>query len=175
MHILEMKTKTKNRTYFNWLKPKNWGIVKVYRDLENFIDWKQTINQEEANKKSNYNRWKLERTKLYDVYTIISLEDADANLSENIKRTKVIEMLNPLHRYLDEELGFAGNLACEFNQFEDEEGNPTLSYLIVYRFIFEKLSLKWIIIFLLKIGILVFLIIKFDLITQLYTWLSSLI
>lgn len=160
---------------FNWLKPRNWGLVKVIRDFENFNDWKRIIKREEADPKSKFNKWKLERTKLYDVYTIVNLDDADANLPEAIQRTKVIESLNPLHRYLDEELGFAECLNCEFNQFQDDKGNLTLSYLIVYRFNFNKFSVKWLLKFVVITGGIIFVILHFKLIPLLISWVSSLI
>jgi hypothetical protein len=169
-----MKTKTKIKTrnhMFDWLKPRNWGIVQVYRDFENFADWKRVIKREEINRNSKYNQWKLSHTKLYDVYTIVTLDEADAQLPEKIQRVKVHESVNPLHRYLDEELGFAECLSVEFNQFDDDAGKPTLSYLIVYRFIFNKFSLKWLFKFLLFWGIIIFVIVKFDLIA----WVSNLI
>jgi hypothetical protein len=170
-----MKTKTKNNKFLNWFKPRNWGWIKVYRDFENFADWRKTIKREESDLKSKYNLWKLERTRLYDIYTIISLEDADANLTEAVKRTKVIETLNPLHRYLDDDLGFAECLNVEFNQFEDDEGKPTLSYLIVYRFNFKKFSLKWIAKFIIINAALIFVILHFNFIPLLIAWVSSLI
>ena len=115
-----MKT---NKTMFNWLNPKNWGIVKVYRDFENFGDWKRIVKREENDPNSNYNRWKLSRTKLYDIYTVISLDEEDAQLPEIIQRTKVLESLYPLNRYSDNDLGFAECLNIELNQFEDD-GKP---------------------------------------------------
>jgi hypothetical protein len=148
----------------NFLNPKNWGIVKVYRDFENFNDWKHIIKREEKNSLSLYNKWKLERTKLYDIYVIVSLDELDDQLPEAVKRTKVVEMLNPLNRYLDEELGFAECLTCEFNQFEDDKGNLTLSYLIMYRFLFNKFSLKWIAKTFLILGIILYLLIHFKII-----------
>ena len=168
------KNMKKNNGLLNWFKPRNWGWVKVIRDLQNFADWKRIIKREEFNPKSNYNKWKLQHTKLYDVYIIVTLDESDLPLPEIVKRTKVLETLNPLNRYLDEELGFAEYLNCEFNQFEDDKGNPTLSYLIVYRFIFNKLSIKWILKFLIIIGILMFIIIKFKLISLFITGVSSL-
>jgi hypothetical protein len=159
----------------DWIKPRNWGLIKVYRDFENFSDWKKTIKKEQSDPKSKFNKWKLQRTKLYDIYITISLDESDDPLPENVKRVKVLESLNPLNRYLDEELGFAECLTCEFNQFEDDKGKPTLSYLIVYRFIFNKFSLKWLIKFIFKLAILIFFIIRFDLLISLFTWLSNLI
>lgn len=145
------------------IKPRNWGIVKVYRDFENFADWKRIIKREENNSNSKFNRWKLARTKLYDVYLSVSLEDGDEKLPESVQRVKVMETLNPVHKYLDEELAFAECLNCEFNQFVDEKQNPTLTYLIVYRFNFNKFSIKWLVKTLLILGVLTFVTIKFAL------------
>jgi len=158
---------------FSWLNPKNWGIVKVYRDFENYADWISTIKKEEKKPHSLYNKWKLKHTKLYDVYIVFSLEDVDTQLPEVVQRTKVIEYLNPLNRYLDEELGFAECLTCEFNQFEDDQGKLTLTYLIVYSFAFNIFSLKWLLKFIIVTGILIFGIIKFNIIPTLITWVSN--
>ena len=159
----------------NWLKPRNWGIVKVYHDFENFLDWRRVIKMEEARPNSKFNLWKLQRTQFYDIYITVSLDEADAQLPENIKRVKVIESLNMLNRYFDEELGFAECLDIEFNQFEDDERNLTLTYLIVYRFSFKKFSIKWLLKFLIINSILAFIIIRYDLIALLTAWVSSLI
>lgn len=160
---------------FNIFKFKNWGLVKVYRDFENYFDWIETIKKEELNPTSKFNKWGLKRTKLYDVYVSVSLDDMDAQLPDMIQKTKVLESLNPIHRYLDEELKFAGNLACEFNQFIDDKQKPTLTYLIVYRFIFEKFSLLWLAKFLIFNGAALFAILKYDLIPYLISWVSNLI
>jgi len=159
--------------WYQYFKPKNWGIVKVYRDFENFVDWKRTIRREQSNPNSKFNKWKLSRTKLYDVYLIISLDESDVPLPEELKRVKVIESLNPLNRYLDEELGFAECLSCEFNQFDDRDGTPTLSYLMVYRFIFNKFSLKWLLKFLVINTVLLFVIFHFKLIPLLVSWVLN--
>lgn len=156
--------------WYDFIKPRNWAIVKVYRDIENYRDWCHVIKKEQANPNSNFNKWKLAKTKLCDVYLTISLEDSDAVLPETIKRIKLMEILNPLHKYLDEDLGFAECINCEFNQFEDDQHNPTLSYLIVYSFRWNKFSLKWLLKFIIKLGISIFIIVKF-----IIPWLSNLI
>jgi len=157
--------------WYDFLRPRNWGIVKVYRDFENFNDWKRTIRKEQANINSPFNKWKLSRTKLFDVYTTLSLEDADMQLPENIQRMKLMEMLKPLHKYLDEDLGFVENLSCEFNQFEDDNHTLTQTYLVLYRFDFKKFSLKWLSGFIVKFSILLFFILHFKIIT----WILHLI
>jgi len=154
----------------NFLKPRNWGIVKVYRDFENYMDWRRVIRKEEANPKSKYRKWKLQRTKLFDVYVITSLDETDAGLPETIQRVKLMEILNPLHKYFDEELGFAECLNCEFNQFEDDDHNLALSFLNVYRFRFNKFSIKWLVKFIFWTILIIFLSLRF-----LLPWISTLI
>ena len=156
----EMKNKSK---ILNWFKPRNWGWVKVWRDFENYLDWVRTIKKEKANPLSLYNKWKLEHTKLYDVYVIVSLEDADSILPEALQRVKVIEQLNPLNKYLDELL-FAECLDVEFNQFEDENSKLTLTYLIVYSFRWNKFNLKWLLKFIIITSVLLYLILHFNII-----------
>lgn len=153
------------------IKPRNWGIVKVYRDFENFADWKKIIRKEQNNPNSKFNKWKLSRTKLYDIYLSISLDEADAVLPEALQRIKLMESLNPVHKYLDEELGFSECLNIEFNQYTDEATKkPTLTYLIVYRFNFNKFSIKWAVKTIVILGVLIFVTLKF-----LLPWVLTLI
>jgi len=174
-----MKTNMKNKEAKPVMKPSffkrfgfsNWGLVKAYRDIENFLDWKRTIDKQVADPKSQYNKWGLEHTKLYDIFTTVSIDEQYGSLPEQIQRTQLVEMLNPLHRYLDDDLGFAECLNCEFNQFVDEKEKPTLSYLIVYRFNFNKLSITWIAKMLILLGVLSYG--AFHLST-IVAWLSSL-
>jgi hypothetical protein len=160
---------------FEWIKPKNWSLVRVYRDFENFADWRRVVKEQESNIQSKYSKWKLQHSKLYDIYVTLTLDEADLPLPEIVKRTKVLEMLNPLNKYLDEELGFAGNLTCEFNQFVDDKNEPTLSYLIVYSFNFEKFSLLWLFRFLVITGLIVFFTLHFGLIPLGIAWITSLL
>jgi len=152
-----------------FLHPSNWGIVKVYRDIDNYRDWIRTIKKEKKDPNSKFNTWKLDKNYFYNVYTTVSLEDEDLQTPETVQRLKVIEMLAPLHRYLDEELGFAECLTPEFNQFVDDKGNKTLTYLVMYRFSFNKLSVNWILRWLVIIGAIWIAIAKYDLISKLWS------
>jgi hypothetical protein len=126
-------------------KPSTWGITRAYRDVENYFDWIKTIKKEEVDYQSKYTKWKLQHNKFFTVYFMMDIDENESQLPEQIKRLRMIESLAPLHRYLDEELGFAGNITPEFNQFYDDQNRPTLTYLIAYRFCFNVLSLKWVI------------------------------
>jgi hypothetical protein len=157
----------------NKLKPSNWGLIKVIRDLNNYSDWIKTVKKEAANKNSKYNKWSLQHNSFYTLYAIMSLDEADYALPENIKRLRVLEMTTNLNKYLDEDLGFAECLTPEFLNFHDENNKPTLSYIVAYRFSFNKLSLWWLIKWSVLISVLIYCLIKYDLISKLYGWLIS--
>lgn len=159
----------------NLFRPTSWGIIKIYRDLENYRAWCLTIKEEKLQVDSKFNKWNLKHNYFYTIYFMHDIEETEAQLPERIKRLRLIESLANLHRYLDEELGFAGSLVPSFNQFYDDDNKPTLTYLITYRFAFDKLSLKWI----LKWGILIaaFILIGnfYDLFNTIGTWIQTLI
>jgi hypothetical protein len=119
-------------------------IIEVIRDIRNYRKWIRTIKYEEANPNSKFNTFRLSHNYFYILYLPVTLAQENAVLPDNIKRLRVVEMLVPIHQYLDNDLGFADYIVPEFNQFYDEEGSPTLTYGIVYRFAFKKLSLKWV-------------------------------
>ena len=124
-------------------KPSTWGIVKVWRDIENYRDFIRVIKKEKANKDSKFNKWKLNHNYFYTIYFTHDIEETENQLPEHIKRLRMFEQLAPVHRYFDEELGFAECLTPEFNQFINDDDTPTLTYLITYRFSFNKISLWW--------------------------------
>lgn len=129
----------------NIFNANTWGIVKAVRDVINYRDFISTIKKEKRNPDSKFNKWNLKSNYFYTIYFTYDMEDSESTLPENIKRLRLIESLSPLHKYLDEELGFAECLVPEISQFYDDKGSPTLTYLISYRFAFNKLSLWWII------------------------------
>ena len=126
-------------------KPTTWGLVKVWRDFENYKDWRRILKREGQTIDSKFNKWKLQHNAFYTLYFTMDIEESESQLPEKIMQLRLFETLAPLHRYLDEELGFAECITPEFNRFHDEEGNPTLTFLISYRFSFDKFSLWWMI------------------------------
>jgi hypothetical protein len=124
--------------------PNTWGIVKAVRDITNYRDFIRTMKEERNNPSSKFNTWNLKLNYFYTIYFTYDMDDAESQLPEKIKRLRLIESLAPLHTYLDNELGFAECLVPEISQFYDDKGNPTLTYLVSYRFAFNKLSLWWV-------------------------------
>jgi len=156
-------------------KRDTWGITKVLRDINNYRDWIYTIKKEKRNPKSKFNYWKLSHNAFYTLYFTLDIAEEETQLPENIKRLRILESLGPLNRYLDEELGFAECLVPELNQFIDDDGNLTLTYLIAYRFAFNKLSLGWVIKWTIIITLLALLISHFNILSIIFGWIASFI
>ena len=143
------------------LNLKKLPIWMVIKDIQNYIDWIKTIKREKSKPKSMWNKFKMNHNYFYTIYFPLVLPKEDQTLPDDIKKLRVLEMLIPVHRYLDDDLNFGELIVPEFNQFYDEENKPTNAYGIVYRFAFNKLSIRWVISRLLIIGALIFLLIKY--------------
>ena len=141
-------------------------IFQVIRDIKAYNLWIKTIQAERDNKNSKYNLFGLNHNYFYVLYFPVTLPQEDSPLPDIIKRMRLLEILNPVHQYLDVDLGFADFIVPEFNQFYDEDGEPTLTYGVVYRFAFKKLSLKWLITRALGLGILIWAFVKFPIISS---------
>ncbi len=163
----------RNRPYP--FRPKRWAIYMVIKDIVNYKAWRKTIKRENDNPKSLWHRFGMKHNYFYTVYFPLTLPEEDRALPDNIKRMRVVESLAPVHRYIDEDLEFAEYIVPEFNQFYDEENQPTLTYGIVYRFAFKRLSLAWAISRTLITGGLLFAFIKWPIITTVADWIGQLI
>jgi len=146
-------------------------VVEVIKDIRNYINWINVISRERDNKNSNFNKFELDHNYFYVIYLTIILPQEDAVLPDPIKRMRVVEILKPIHQYLDEDLGFADYIIPEFNQFYDNEDQPTLTYGIIYRFAFKALSLNWVLSRSLLLGLSIYAFLKFDV----YNYLMNLL
>jgi hypothetical protein len=161
---MKKKTITKSRKKVKGPLWRRIPLVGVIRDISNYRNWIKTIQEEAEDPHSKFNRYGLDFNFFYVLYIPVSLPQEDAVLPENIKRLRLMEVLTPIHQYLDNDLGFAGSIVPEFNQFYDEEGNPTLTYGIIYRFAFDTLSLKWVVTRTLFTSFLIFALVKWPII-----------
>jgi hypothetical protein len=130
----------KSKTRRRWTLP----IIEVIRDLRNYRRWMKVIKKERSNPNSKFNKYELSANYFYILYRAVTLPQEDTALPDNIKRLRLVETLVPVHQYLDNDLGFAEYIVPEFNQFYDDDGNPTLTYGIVYRFAFKRFSIRWV-------------------------------
>ena len=119
------------------------GFKSAWKDIQNYKEWVNVIKREHSNPDSPYNKFGFSHNYTYMIYLVITLAQDEGQLPDNIKKVKVIESLAPVNRYLDEELNFAEYLVPEFNQVFDEDNEPTLSYVIAYRFAFKTLGIWW--------------------------------
>jgi len=150
-------------------------ILGVIRDIQNYRSWIKTIQAEAYDTHSKFNKFGLDFNFFYVLYVPVSLPQEDAVLPENIKRLRLMEILSPLHQYLDNDLGFAGSIVPEFNQFYDEEDNPTLVYGVIYRFAFDTLSIKWVFTRAIFMTILIWAIAKWDLLSLAFNGIKGLL
>ncbi len=153
---------------------KKLPILGVIRDIQNYRSWIKTIQAEAYEPDSKFNKFGLDFNFFYVLYVPVSLPQEDAVLPENIKRLRLMEILAPLHQYLDSDLGFAGSIVPEFNQFYDDEGNPTLVYGVIYRFAFDTLSLKWVFTRTLFTGALIFALVRWPILSWLFEIIKGL-
>lgn len=160
-----MKKKIRTR------KRRGLPIVGVIRDFISYGKWIQTIREERNNPNSQFNKYNLSHNYFYVLYVTVTLPQEDAALPDNIKRLRLVETLTPVHQYLDSDLGFADYIVPEFNQFYDEDNEPTLSYGIVYRFAFKKFSLKWVVTRTLFLGALLLAFTKWPIISTIWEWI----
>lgn len=149
-----MKKKTANKF--------SLPLFNVIKDIRNYINWIQVISKERDNKDSKFNKFNLDHNFFYILYLTITLPLEDKILPDPIKRLRVVETLKPIHQYLDEDLGFADYITPEFNQFFDEEDEPTLTYGIIYRFTFKYLSLKWVLTRTIFLSIFIYFFVKYN-------------
>jgi len=152
-------------------RKKKLPLAEVIRDIKYYRLWIKTIKEERDNMKSKYNQFGISHNYFYVLYLAVTLPQEDSALPDDIKRLRLIEILRPVHQYLDYELGFSDYIIPEFNQFFDDEGEPTLTYGMVYRFGFKKLSLKWVITRTIFAGVLTWALIKFPIISSLWNWI----
>jgi len=153
-------------------KKNTWGLSKVITDLNNYADWIYTIKREKRNPKSKFNKWELKHNYFYTLYFTLAVNEEEEKLPENIKRLRLLESLAPLNRYLDDELGFAECLVPEVNEIIDDSGKSTLYHLISYRFAFTKLSLRWVVRWLIILGILIYILARINIIHTIIGWIA---
>ena len=152
------------------INPYKSSLWLVIKDIENYIAWIKCIDKEKANPKSLWYKFNMKHNYFYTIYFPVALLEEDKALPDSIKRLKIVELLAPVHRYIDEDLQFAEYIVPEFNQFYDEDNKPTLIYGIVYRFAFKRLGFRWLISRSIFLTILLYIIIKYPV----FQWITLL-
>ena len=146
-------------------------LIGVIRDFISYGRWIRIIREERDRTNSKFNQYNLSHNYFYILYVTVTLPQEDAALPDDIKRLRLIESLTPVHQYLDNDLGFADYIVPGFGQFYDEDGEPTLSYGITYRFAFKRFSLKWVVTRTLFTGALIFVLTKWPILSTVWGWI----
>lgn len=110
-------------------------IVQSFMDLKNFFKFKKDISREENLRDSKFNKFGLKKNWLGNiVYVQLNFSDADLMGVDYNENAMIQTKLNPIVSYLSSELGWGDYLTPQISNFVDEEGNPTLSYGVLFVF-----------------------------------------
>lgn len=110
-------------------------IVQSFMDLKNFFKFKKDISREENLRDSKFNKFSLKKNWLGNiVYVQLNFSDADLMGVDYNENAMIQTKLSPIVSYLSSELGWGDYLTPQISNFVDEEGNPTLSYGVLFVF-----------------------------------------
>lgn len=133
------------------------GIVQSIQDLRNFFKFKKEIKREISRRDSKFNKFKLKKNWLGNVvYVQIDCSDEDL-MNANYDAEAMLDIkLKPIVSYLSSELNWGDYLTPQVSNFVDEDGNPSLSFGVLfvftgYRLTFTK-ALVWLFVLLLLLG-----------------------
>jgi len=117
-------------------------IVQSFFDIKNFFRFRKDIKRELAEPKSGMNNLGIKKNWLGNIlYMQINCTDADLmNAGYDFDRMVMIK-LKPAVQYLGQDLGWSEYLVPQVNNFVDEEGNPTLSYGILFIYTGYRMTL----------------------------------
>ena len=117
-------------------------IVQSFFDIKNFFMFRKDIKRELAEPKSGMNNLGIKRNWLGNIlYMQINCTDTDLmNAGYDFDRMVMIK-LKPAVQYLGQDLGWSEYLVPQVNNFVDEEGNPTLSYGILFIYTGYRMTL----------------------------------
>jgi hypothetical protein len=117
-------------------------IVQSFFDIKNFFRFRKDIKMELAEPKSGMNNLGIKRNWLGNIlYMQINCTDTDLmNAGYDFDRMVMIK-LKPAVQYLGQDLGWSEYLVPKVNNFVDEEGNPTLSYGILFIYTGYRMTL----------------------------------
>lgn len=110
-------------------------IVQFFVDLKNFFKFKKEISHEISLRDSKFNKFELKRNWLGNiVYVQLNFSDTELMGVDYNENALIQTKLKPIVSYLSSELGWGDYLTLQISNFVDEEGNPTLSYGVLFIF-----------------------------------------
>jgi len=111
------------------------GMIQSYRDFKNFIQFKKDVKSELKRANSKMTRFNIKSNKLGNIlYVQINCTDADLMNNDYDYDRMLMMRMKPIVTYLSQELGWGEYLVPQINNFVDENGEPTLSYGVLFVF-----------------------------------------
>jgi len=109
--------------------------IQTIIDFVNFFKFKRSLRKEMRNIESKFNEFGLKKNWLGNiVYTQIDCKD-DELMSFDFNYERMLQKrLYPIIEYLSTELGWGDYLTMQVSNFVDDEGEPTLSYAVLFIF-----------------------------------------
>lgn len=110
-------------------------ILQAIRAIRQFHLFKKEIGEEMTNKDSTFNKLNLQRNSIGNViYVQLNYDDekfmsAGYNVQEMVGKD-----LDKINAYLDNEIRWGEYLDMRIAQFYNEDGTPTYSYAVEYKF-----------------------------------------
>lgn len=123
-----MKIKNKIRSY------KNLRIYLAVRELINYAYIIKTAKKQKTS--STWQSFGLNVDWVGRIYTVLNLRKEDAGDDEMVKRTRLLEMMMPINKYLK-------TLDLHEIMFPAIEKKSDRSYLIVYSPLFERFTVLY--------------------------------
>ena len=130
-------------------------MKQFFVDLSNFFKFKRDVKSELARANSKMTRYNIKPNWLGNIlYTQVNCEEIDLINCEYDSFQMLSNRIKPIVHYLSEELGWGEYLVPQISNFVDEEGNPSLSYGVLFIFTGYKLTLtKALVLILVLLGI----------------------
>lgn len=134
-------------------------FIQAILDFFNFLKFRKQISKEKNNLNSLFNKYEIQRNWLGNIlYTQLNFEESDLMNYDYDYDRLIKSKLSNIVTYLSSTLGWGDYLTPQISNFVDEEGNPTLSYGVLFVFTGYTLTLgkflKFLILFIIIISCL---------------------
>ena len=111
------------------------NFFQFFIDLKNFIKFRRDIQKELSRAQSGMTVMNIKKNWFGNIlYTQINCTDVDLMNAEYDHERMLEIKLKPIVTYLSSELGWGEYLVPQISNFVDDEGNPTLSYGVLFIF-----------------------------------------
>lgn len=117
-------------------------MFESFRDYISFKKFKKEIKQEYKNPDSPIHKYKIKKNWLGNIlYTQIDCTESDF-LSADYSYDRLLETkIMPIVKYLGTDLGWGDYLVPQISQFVDDDGEPSLSFGVLFIFQGYKLTM----------------------------------